>query len=123
MRVGFAGAALRGPAHEDHRLALEQEPRPEREGPAPAPPVLDGQRVEVAVDRHDLAAPVSGDLLDHRAELGRGLDGTAALRSAPVAREHVGPVAVGHGLNARWRDARCSVSTRRSDLAANLPVR
>ena len=100
-RAGCRAGGLRGRGPtdrrpEDHRLALQQESRPEREGPAPAPPVLQRQRVEVAVDRHDLAAPVGGDLLDHRPELGRGLDGTPALRSAPVGREHVGSVAVGH---------------------------
>ena len=49
---------------EDDRPALEQEARPERERTPPAAPVLEGQRVQVAVDRDDLAAPVGGDLLD-----------------------------------------------------------
>ena len=57
-------------AREDHRPALEQEAGAERERTPPAAPVLERQRVEVAVDRDDLAAPVGGDLLDHRAELG-----------------------------------------------------
>ncbi len=90
-RAGRRAGGLRGrgPADrraEDHRLALQQEARPEREGPPPAAPVLQRQRVEVAVDRDDLAAPVGGDLLDHRPELGGGLDGTPALRRAPVGR-------------------------------------
>ena len=71
VRVGFAGAACRTGAPQDHRPALEQEPRPEREvrrRPRRSSRVSVSQ---VAVDRDDLAAPVGRDLLDHRPELGR----------------------------------------------------
>ena len=77
--VGLAGAAAVTGASEDHRLAFEQEAGAEREGtPLPAP-VLEGHRVQVAVDGDDLAAPVGGDLLDDQAGSGLGLDGAAAL--------------------------------------------
>ena len=79
---------MSGPVH--------QETGPERELRRRRPPVLQGQCVEVSVDRHDLAAPVRGDLLDHGSELGEGLDGASVLRRAPIGREHVGPVAVSH---------------------------
>ena len=101
MRVGLAGAACRDRRAQDHRLALEQEAGAERERAAPTAPVLQGQGVEVAVDRDDLAAPVRGDLLDHRAELGDGLDRAAALGHAPVGGQDVGPVAVSHAQHAR----------------------
>ena len=81
---------------EDDRPALEQEARAEREGAALAAPVLQGQRVEVAVDGDDLAAPVGGDLLDDRADLGRRLDGAAALRARA----------------SRWRGRRCRSGRR-----------
>ena len=89
----------RGQPHrraEDHWPALEQEARAQRERAAPAAAVLEGQRVQVTVDRDDLAAPVGGDLLDDRAELGHGLDRAPPLRGAPVGPQDVGTVAVEH---------------------------
>ena len=89
-----AAAHRRG---QDDRPALEQEARTEREGAPLAAPVLQGERVQVAVDGDDLAAPVRGDLLDHGADLGGRLDGAAALGCAPVGGEDVGAVAVAGG--------------------------
>ena len=71
-----------------------RKPGPERERTPLAAAVLEGDGVQVAVDGDDLAAEVGGDLLDDRAQLGRGLDGAAALRGAPVGGEDVGAVAV-----------------------------
>ena len=51
-------------------LPSSRKPGPEREGTALAAPVLQRERVQVAVDGDDLAAPVGGDLLDDRADLG-----------------------------------------------------
>ena len=51
---------------QDDGPALQEEARPERERTPPAAAVLEGERVQVAVDRDDLAAPVGGDLLDHQ---------------------------------------------------------
>ena len=92
---GRRGCAAADGTREDHRPALEQEAGPERERTPLAAPVLQGQRVDVAVDRDHLAAPVGGDLLDDHPELGRHLDGPAVLRGAPVAGEDVGSVAIG----------------------------
>ena len=94
VRVGLAGAPARGRRGQDHRPALEQEARTRAGRYAAAAPVLEGERVQVAVDRDDLAAPVGGDLLDDRAPRGGRLDRAAALRGAPVAGEDVGAVAV-----------------------------
>ena len=80
---------------QDDRAALEQEARAERERAPLAAPVLERERVQVAVDRDDLADPVGGDLLDHGADLGGRLDGAAALGRAPVGGQDVGAVAVG----------------------------
>ena len=65
---GVAGADRVTGAVEHDRAALEQEAGAEREGSPPAAAVLEGQRVEVAVDRDDLAAPVGHDLLDDQPE-------------------------------------------------------
>ena len=53
-----AGACARDRGGEDHRPALEQEARAEREGTPPGAAVLERDRVQVAVDGDDLAAPV-----------------------------------------------------------------
>ncbi len=70
---------LRTGRGQDHRPPLEQEARAEREGTAPVAAVLQGDRVQVPVDGHDLAAEVGHDLLDDLAEL-RGGRSTARPR-------------------------------------------
>src|SRR5262249_34897113 len=61
---GWRGAGDRG--REYHRPPLEEEARAQREGAPLAATVLQRERAEVAVDGHDLAAPVGHDLLDHQ---------------------------------------------------------
>ena len=70
-------------------MPSSRKPGSEREGTPLGAAVLERDGVQVAVDGDDLAAEVIVDLLDHRTQLGRCLDGTAALRSAPVGGEHV----------------------------------
>ena len=82
VRVGAAGAPDADRPGEDHRLALEQEAGAERERTPLAAPVLQRQRVDVAVDGDDLAAPVGGDLLDDHADLGRHLHGATVARGS-----------------------------------------
>ena len=76
-------------AGEDDRLALEQEAGAEGKRAALLAAVLESQRVQVAVDRDDLAAPVGGDLLHDLADLGRHLTRSPASGSAPVGGEDV----------------------------------
>ncbi len=97
---GPGGCARTGDPHrcgEDHGPALEQEAGAEGEGAPSSSTVLEGQHVEVAVDGDDLADPVVGDLLHDEAEVGRGGLGPPPDGRTPVAGEHVGAVAVGHG--------------------------
>ena len=82
---------------QDHRPALEEEARAEREGAPLAATVLQGDGVQVAVDGDDLAAPVGGDLLDDQPVVGGCLHRAAPLRDLPVSSQHVGPVAIHDG--------------------------
>ena len=94
VRVGLAGAAA-GRRREDHRPALEQEAGPEREGAPLAAPVLEGHRVEVALDGDDLAAPVGGDLLDDQRRCRpRSRRRGPSWASRQSASEDVGAVAI-----------------------------
>ena len=98
VRVGLAGRGRPHRRGQDHRLALEQEAGAEREGAPLAAAVLQGDGVQVAVDRDDLAAPVGGDLLD---------DGTRARR-APRRRGRAS------GRASRWRGRRIRSGRGRS---------
>jgi hypothetical protein len=116
--------AAPGGRDQDHRLAVAQEAGAQGEGPASLPPVLQGEGAEVAVDRDDLAAPVGHDLLDDGADLGGGLDGTAALRPAPVSCEDVGAVTICHtttvdpGTDGVGQDAPDPLSVSESSLSS-----
>jgi hypothetical protein len=85
------GAARRG---QDHRLAVEQEARSERERPRPTAPVL---QIDGAGFDADDGADVAGlRVLDHHAQLDRLFGGAGAGGRVRVAGQDVAAVAIGH---------------------------
>ncbi len=75
-------------------LALKQEARAEREGATSVAAILECQSVEIAIDQHDLAAPIGLDLFDDHPDGCRDFDGTAVRRPSPVASERITRVSV-----------------------------
>ena len=118
-RTPYASAS-RGPARAAAATRITGLPSSRNPGPSGkvrrlAAPVLERDGVQVAVDGDDLAAEVSRDLLDHGTELGRRLDGTAALRArASRWRARRMPYrSRGHPIHARWQRRTIPVMPRR----------
>ena len=91
VRRGAAGAGRATGAESTTGRPVEQEAGAEREGASLAAPVLEGEDVEIAVDRDDLTAPLGHDLLDHQSRRGLGGCRPPAGRGAPVGGQDVGP--------------------------------